>query len=415
MRGQPPHRREWWTNPRIVFPTALALVILVAIASPEPSASGRFGDARLSAHLSGSLGARVLADLGRRLGWQTVLRDDDAAPARADGRTIHLVLQPRTPLTPGEAHKYLEGVRGGDALLLVLAERNDRLGDSLRVRTAPGGVLKAASSTGECKSSGERAPSLWPDLRVHLLSVMALPGAARPTVEFAHLTRSVGQWKSTGTGAVGFPYGAGRVVVIADPDLLRNDVLRRCVWGADIEAVHMLEWLRAGGQQPRTRMAFDEEHQGFSARPGMTGVTRDFLVGHPVGRVILHLSLAALVLLLALAPRALPPSDVHRVERRDPLEQIDALARAYAQVSATRTAAQRLVRSFRWRHQRAASGIRSGSDESFITAVARDDPTVTSDVALVLRALDPDEVSPDLAAIGAALRRIEHSLTSKVS
>ena len=37
-------------------------------------------------------------------------------------------------------------------------------------------------------------------------------------------------------------------MVVADPDLLRNDVLRYCKWGVDVLTVRMLEWLRAGGE-----------------------------------------------------------------------------------------------------------------------------------------------------------------------
>src|SRR5204862_7931887 len=116
-------------------------------------------------------------------------------------------------------------------------------------------------------------------------------------------------------------------------------VIRRCDWGADVRVVRVLEWLRDGGPTPRTRLVFDEYHQGYGPRASMIRTTRRFLIDHPVGRTILQIVLAALVLLLAAAPRALPPADLLRVERRDPPEQIDALAPASQQVRATRTPA----------------------------------------------------------------------------
>jgi uncharacterized membrane protein len=71
--------------------------------------------------------------------------------------------------------------------------------------------------------------------------------------------------------------GRGRIVVIADPDLLRNDVLRHCDWGVDVLTVRMLEWLRASDGPPRTTLAFDEYHQGYGSRPSVFSVTGAFL------------------------------------------------------------------------------------------------------------------------------------------
>jgi hypothetical protein len=123
------------------------------------------------------------------------------------------------------------------------------------------------------------------------------------------------------------------VVVVADPDMLRNDVLARCSWGADVIAMQMLEWLRAGGSQPRATLVFDEYHQGFGHRESLLHVVWSFLAGHPVGRALLALIAAALVWLLANGPRAIPPHDREVVERRDPLEQVDACCACCASAS----------------------------------------------------------------------------------
>jgi hypothetical protein len=189
-------------------------------------------------------------------------------------------------------------------------------------------------------------------------------------------------------------------------------VIRRCDWGADVRVVRVLEWLRDGGSSPRTSLVFDEYHQGFGHRASTIGTARRFLVVHPVGRTILQIALAALVLLLALGPRALPPVDVLRVERRDPLEQIDALAHAYEQVRATRTLTARLVHGVRSRVERGWSASRARPDDEFLADVVRQMPALTDDVALVRRALAESIPERDLPELGAALQRIEQSLST---
>jgi hypothetical protein len=224
--------------------------------------------------------------------------------------------------------------------------------------------------------------------------------------------------------AVGFPLGRGRVVVIADADLLRNDVLRVCQWGLDVVAVRMLEYLRDGGKSPRKRLVFDEYHQGFGAHPGTIRAIASYLVHVPSGHVLVQALLAGLVLLLALGPRALPPRDPERVERRSPLEHVTALAQAYANVTATRTATQRLLHGVRRRVEHGAlapASVRSGAvrsgraaddDEGFLASAVRDDPTLASDVELVRRALAAPVSRRELEEVGAALGRVEASLLS---
>ena len=404
--------REWWTRPGVVLPLVGTVALIVALITPQ-AASGRFGDARLSSHLASSLGARVLHDLSARLGWRAIRQDSVPAPLVADGRTIHAVLAPVTPLTPTEAHHYLEAVRGGNALLLALAERTP-LSDSLGVTHYPrGGILAPyRDATSECTDRQQRTPPLWADGQVHLFGLRWLRGAPPGLVVFASLQREELGMTRPGDAAVGFPFGRGRVIVVADPDLLRNDVLRHCAWGADVIAVRMLEWLRAGGITPRTTLVFDEYHQGYGSRPGVLGVTTVFLVDHPLGRALAVGVLAALILLLAVAPRPVRPQEIDRTERRNPLEQVDALAHAYEQVRATRTITARLLRGLRWRVERGGSSARARPDDEFLHAAALCAPLLDHDVALVRRALNETIADRELPAVGAALRRIEHTLTT---
>ena len=85
---------EWWTRPRIVLPAVAALVVLVALLTPQAT-GGRTGDDRLSSHLAGAQGAKLLYATAGRLGWRVSQRDDPPMPAAGRGTTIHAVLARR--------------------------------------------------------------------------------------------------------------------------------------------------------------------------------------------------------------------------------------------------------------------------------------------------------------------------------
>jgi hypothetical protein len=407
----PPRGLDWWVRPRVVLPLVAAIVVLVALLTPQPEL-GRMGDPRLSSHLAGGLGARALAETAERFGFTIVRRDSVGAPAAADahGGVIHAVLAPPLPITGAEAHRYLEAVRAGDALLLVFDDRN-ALSDSLGLWRTRGGILyRVPDDSTNCRRR-DLTPPLWADGKVHLYGLRWLRGPPADRVTLAALQEDQGA-TVPGEAAAGFSLGRGRVVAIPDPDFLRNDVLRRCEWGADVLAMRMLEWLRAGGEHPRDVLVFDEYHQGFGRRPSALGTSARFLFMHPVGRGLLALTVAGLVLLAAAAPRPLPPADPARVERRDPLEQVDALAHAYEQVGATRTITLRLWRGVRSRVDGSSPAARARTDEEVLAAMDAGDPDVRDDVALVRRALREPVSTNELSDVGAALRRLEASLTT---
>ena len=109
------------------------------------------------------------------------------------------------------------------------------------------------------------------------------------------------------------------------------------------------------------------------------------------------------------------PPEIETIERRDPLEQVDALSHAYQQVRATRTIVARLVRGLRWRVQRVSSVLRSSSDVDFLHNAAARYPALGDDVDAVRRALETPVNERELTAIGAALHRIEDTLTRATS
>jgi hypothetical protein len=393
-----------------MLPLMATLILLVALLTPG-GGSDSLGDPRLSTHLSGPSGARLIYESTGRLGWTVAQRDSTPIPGRATGATIHAVLAPSQRVKPAEAHAYMEAVRAGDALLIVLDHR-DALSDSLGVQhTARGGYLiPVPTDLGGCRAEVELVPPRWLDGRVHLWALRWMHGAPENRTVFGEVKYDDPPAGIAET-AVGFAVGRGRVVVIADPDLLRNDVVRRCTWATDVRIVRMLEWLRAGGAVPRAALVVDEYHHGFGHEPTASDAVLGFLVGHPVGRVVLQVVFAALVLLLAVAPRPIVPVDVLRVERRHPLEQIDALAHAYEQVRATRTAAARLVHGLRSRVERGWRPDRGRPDDAFLDDTESRAPALSGDVALVRRALHETLPDRDLPELGAALRRIEQTLT----
>ena len=259
---------------------------------------------------------------------------------------------------------------------------------------------------------------MWPDQTVRVWRFQWTRPRPRGTVVFARSTleREIPDtsFGRSAPAAAGFPLGAGRVVVVSDPDMLRNDVLRVCKWGLDVVTARMLDFL-AAGEPRRARLIFDEYHQGFGTHPGTLRAIIVYLSRVPSGHVLLQGMLAGLVLLLALGPRALPPHDVERVERRSPLEHVDALANAYSRVGATRTATARLLRGVRRRVE--PSGMRSpiGADDPDATflAMAEAFPSRRPDVALVRRALAQPLSRRDFENIGGALRRLEESLIAE--
>jgi hypothetical protein len=271
-------------------------------------------------------------------------------------------------------------------------------------------------SPAECDRAPNDGLPMWTDQTVRLWRFSWTRHRPADAVIFARSTLER-DMKDTSVArsapaAAGFPFGAGRVVVLSDPDLLRNDVLRVCRFGLDVVATRMLEYLAAGTPR-RDRLVFDEYHQGFGTHPGTLRAIALYLARAPSGHVLLQGLLAGLVLLLALGPRALPVHDEERVERRSPLEHVGALAQAYARVGATRTATARLVRGLRRRVERSGSEHGRGqSDAGFLDQTAAS-AARAGDVAIVRRALETSVSRREFEAVGGAIRRLEDSLLAE--
>ena len=425
-------RRTRWFRPRVALPVIAAAVLVVALLTPEAT-GGRTGDARLTSKSSGSQGAQALYELAGRLGWQTSQRLTDTITL-GDTAAVHVILDPPLPLSAVQTGEILDQVRRGAGLVYVLGdgtpmadslglgERRNRVGSVIgasQLIVGRSGELVAPDSD-SCPEEDEgflRAGlPFWPDGETLILALHWEGNAPVGAQVLANVDISDGDSVATlSAAAMGYPLGKGRVAVVADPDLLRNDVLRVCRWGADVAAVRILEY--AAGDAPnggrRQRMIFDEYHQGYGDQPGtFRGIFR-YLARTPSGHLVLQLAGAGLILLLAAGPRLLVPRATDRIERRSPLEHVEALAQAYRAVGATRTATSRLVHGVRRRVEHAL-GARTGvtTDDAFLDWAAGRVPSITSDAALVRDALARSIPRRELEGVGLALRRIEAALTS---
>ena len=427
----PSDRRPRVLRPRVALPIIAGAIIIVALLTPEQT-GGRSGDSRLSSRSTEPQGGAALFELAGRLGWRTSERLTDTVPS-GDTASVQMILDPAIPLTAIETHQVLDRVRRGAGLLYVLGDEGampESLGLGTR-RGQPGSVIGTAAlqvgtpgrlvapDTASCPRRGEgfltAGLPFWPDGETFIRAIRwrgAPPEGARTLATVAIETDSAERIRAA---AVGFPLGNGRVVVAADPDLFRNDVLRVCRWGADVAAVRMLEFLSEsgpGGAQ-RTQFVFDEYHQGHGDQPGTIRGIINYLGRTPSGHVVLQLAGAGLVLLLAVGPRLLVPRASERIERRSPLEHVDALARAYRAVGATRTATSRLVHGVRRRVEHSL-GSRSGaaSDDAFLSWAQQRAPARAADIAVVRHALSTPITRRELENVGHALRRLEANLTS---
>ena len=203
---------------------------------------------------------------------------------------------------------------------------------------------------------------------------------------------------------LGMPVGAGRIVVLADPGIVRNSLLSQ--QDLVILPQRLLEWTAPSMAAP---VIFDEYHHGLGNHGSALRAVRGALFATPVGRAGLQVLLAGLVLLLALGARPIAARARMRLERRSPLEHVGALSRAYMQKGATRLAARRLVRGIRRRHGAAA---RSSDDEAYLRRLAERHPALAPGVERLIAATK-NPVSPrELTELADDIDMIERTLST---
>ena len=200
---------------------------------------------------------------------------------------------------------------------------------------------------------------------------------------------------------VAFQLGRGRVVALADPDVLRTDQMRNCAMGSALSVVRALEYLSKGR---RREIVFAEYYQ-LPRDDGAGVVLMEWLRGTGAGRGVLTLIAAGLVLLFARGRRTLAPVYRAREERRSALEHVDALATAWQAVRGTRTVARMLARGIRRRH--AAGRWRAMNDAEFLTALSQRHPAIADDAARLARAMHDPAAPTALPALRQAAAHID--------
>ena len=398
--------------PRIALVVAALFIALIFVLTPNSSAGP------LTSYSAGPYGSRGLWELLHRLGWR-VERRVVPLTAPLDTSAIYAVLDPPLPLSTNEVRDLLAAVRHG-ASALVVPHPNTPLADSLHIAQSQRPMMPYAvvdttrrgeDATDTTAAAADSAAAVAQDTIMGRVDMTALdvfwsylnPSAPLPagTVTFV----AVHDRKEHVRPAVlGIPFGRGRLVVVADPRIFRNRVVR--TGDAAVLDTRLIEWLT---RSPHPVLVFDEYHHGYGDHGSLRHALGRAMFGTPSGRMLTQALVGALVLLAALGIRAIPPSPRSRVERRSPIEHADALARAYEQVGATRTATRRLLHGLRRRHPFGAHGA---DDDAFLDALRSRHPSLATDVELVRGAIRQPLAPNAFLAVGAAINHMERMLAS---
>jgi hypothetical protein len=422
----------------------VGLIVLIVLLTPVRDSDS---DSRLTTTRYGAGNARLAYDLAGRLGWP-VRRSARPLRGSLDTAAIYAVFDGPTTMPTQDRVAILDAVRRGAGLLVApqagapyalldsLGLSPGKIGlvtrtplgscptgstdplDALQVRTR-----MVTFKTPQTREKSDRPKVPWPaDAHTLLASdVQAVPGGTRDDDDDDADTDAAGDSATAVPGAesltvtpiagaattdlrptmVAFTLGKGRVVALADPDVLRTDQLRSCAGGGALSLVRGLEFLSNGGRRP---VVFAEFYQRESA-DGPVVVVREWLVESALGRTVLTLMLASLLLIAARGRRTLAPVYREREERRSPLEHVDALATAWQSVRGTRTVARMLARGIRRRH--AAGRWRSLDDTEFLTALAARHPAIADDAARLSRAIETAAPPSELPALRQAAAHID--------
>jgi hypothetical protein len=374
----------------------VAVLILGILFSPATNPESR---GRLTTFAADPAGTRGLYETAARLGWP-VSRRIDRMQMPLDTSAIYVLLRPAVELTSSEAAALFDAVRKGAGLLLV-PEQGSALTDSLGVKVSDRSFTPYPPANPAQWDSLDAIPSIrWP------YSVFELSDSTPDSAVVILAAREFDGFAIDSAPVVlGVPLGRGRIVMIADGTVVSNVVFREGFNG--VLPIRLLEWL-APGRRPE--VIFAEFHQGYGRHPSVTRAIRNVLVKTPPGRVLFQLLVASAVLLLAVGIRPIAPRSRARLERRSPIEHVDALAHAYAQVGATRTATRRLVHGLRRRHP--IGTLRQATDAEYLTSLAARHPTIAPQVELLATASTRAGTADDLREAGVAVAHIERILTT---
>jgi hypothetical protein len=385
-----------------VLAALVGLVTIVALLVPEAVDEG---PANNSSYSAAPTGARIAYELAERMGWGVARRESPLATS--DARSVQVALSPQSLLGAEEVHHLLENVRRGGGLVFDV-ESGAEIADSIGiVMGAAEGMLNPVAENDCGKQSRPvafRASVLLPP------SIRELKWRRPPPGPVTRITVS-SRRKDFQTVGLAFPLGAGRVVAFASADLFHNYAITTCAWGADVAIARALEYVKPAATD-KPSMVFDEFHHGYGSHDGSATAVARYLAHTASGHFLEQALLAALVLLMAYSPRAILPRDPERISRRSPLEHADALAHAYSDVEATRTATLRLMSGVRRRVGRTVAVGAAVDDATFLDAVVRRTPALATSVDVVRRGLTETLTPRQFAAIADAVLDIERQLST---
>jgi len=386
-------------RPAILLTALTVVAVVVALLTPEAADNS---GGQLSSYSVAPGGARLSFELAKRFGW-SVQRRLTPLDSAVDRTTVHAVIGPSSDLGAKEIHRLLNDVRAGGGLIIAVDDQ-DAIADSLGLRIGVETRWFGDPLDPRCRNSPMEGAFVLPPSVRRLAWRRPAPG---PTTLLAETDRRFGNLPI----ALGVHVGHGRVAVVGSVDLFRNSAVQTCQWGADLVVARALEFARPAMTAHPT-LLFDEYHHGFGTHPGSMSAVARYLARTSSGHVFLQALVAGLILLLAYAPRPIVPRDPERITRRSPLEHADALAHAYEDVDATRTATANLVWGLRRRAGRMV-GVASGvGDDAFLDAVVRRHPELQGPADVVSKALRGPIADREFVAAGDALTEIERHLTS---
>ena len=392
-----PRSSRTWATPGRVIAAFLVVVVIGALLTPNmnPESSGR-----LTTFAADPGGARGLYEVARRLGWP-VSRSLTPLAGPLDSNATYVILRPPIEPTSLEVSALLDAVRAGAGLLLVPGERSailDSLGlEVVHTALGPHEIVRRAA----WDSLGVRPTTGWP------FAVIETTDSGPPDAVTLLPTRRLRSNFVVDTQALvmGVRLGTGRIAILADGEILANSELRDETTA--VLPIRLIEWVAPRRRPP---LVFPEYHQGYGRHPSVTRSIRIAVFDTAPGRAAVQLLAAGVVLLLVHGVRPIGPRPRARVERRSPIEHVGALAHAYAQVGATRTATRRLVHGLRRRHP--IGTLRAATDEEYLASLSARYPALAPQVDLLLAATKAPQPPERFRDAGAAVAHIERTLST---
>ncbi|MGD8601654.1 MAG: DUF4350 domain-containing protein [Gemmatimonadota bacterium] len=307
-----------------------------------------------------------------------------------------VLLEPVQPPSAAEVREVLEWMRAGG--VLVYSPRFESLVmDSL-------GLVVSIRSFGPGADGPPGIPHLLPhrwtngvqeDTLVANWAIQANEKRAKSWIPLAELD-------SASATLAWLPEGSGGALVLAEAGTLANQDLASSAV-AEIVTRAVLDLV-----PPGDTIAFAEYHQAQDGRRGIFRESYALAAASPVGRVLMHVAVASILLLILSGRSFGAPVPEPEADRRSPLEHVDALGHIYETSSSDHAVARRLVLGAVRRLGRRPVGA---EDETEILEAWSRLPDLGSPARSALDALRTDP--PDLARLSATLDTIVNEYTPR--